>query len=85
MDIILPHQNGTALMMNDGGTNHWATFSLRTPATVGSPASSPGYNRFAVGARIHVRVNGSEQVRTITAGTGGTTDCGPISASGRPK
>jgi hypothetical protein len=73
MDIILPHQNGTALMMNDGGTNHWATFSLRTPATVGSPASSPGYNRFAVGARIHVRVNGSEQVRTITAGTGGTT------------
>lgn len=73
MDIILPHENGTALMMNDGGTNHWATFELRTPATLGSPATSPGYNRFAVGARIHITVNGSEQVRTISAGTGGTT------------
>ncbi|MDA0875157.1 MAG: VCBS repeat-containing protein [Bacteroidetes bacterium] len=73
MDLILPHQNGTALMMNDGGTNHWATFQLRTPPALGSPATSPGYNRFALGARIHVTVNGSEQVRTITAGTGGTT------------
>lgn len=73
MDLVLPHQNGTALMMNDGGDNHWVTFELRAPTPNGSPVSSPGYNRFGVGARIYLTVNGSEQMRVVSAGTGGTT------------
>ena len=60
MDLLLPDPNGTAIMLNDGGSNNWATFQLRSASN----------NRFGAGARIHIFTGGMEQVRTVTAGTG---------------
>ena len=60
MDLLIPDQYGTAIMINDGGENNWATFQLRTT----------GNNKLGVGARIHLFSGGIEQVRTVTAGTG---------------
>lgn len=62
MDLLIPASNGTAIMMNDGGSNNWATFQLREAT-----------NRFGAGARIHIFTDGMEQVRTVTAGTGAGT------------
>lgn len=60
LDLVMPNQFGTALLMNDGGTNNWVTFTLR----------NPDRNRFGVGARIEVQTGNLKQVRVITAGTG---------------
>jgi hypothetical protein len=60
MDLLLPDPNGTAILINDGGANNWATFQLRSATN----------NRFGAGARIHIFTDGMEQVRTVTAGTG---------------
>lgn len=60
MDLVIPDQFGTAIMMNDGGQNNWASFQLRAATN----------NRFGVGARIHIFTNGMEQMRVIRAGSG---------------
>lgn len=60
LDLVIPALYGTAIMMNDGGSNNWATFQLRNPSR----------NRLGVGARIHIQADGQQQMRTITAGTG---------------
>jgi len=60
MDLIFPQAQGTAIMINDGGANNWATFEVRNPSR----------NRLGVGVRVHIEAGGMQQMRTITAGTG---------------
>lgn len=63
MDLVIPDQFGTAIMINDGGDNNWATFQLRDAT----------FNRFAVGARIHLFSGDTEQIRVIRSGSGDGT------------
>jgi len=60
MDIVIPQKLVTAILINDGGDNHWVKFSFRDGPL----------NRFGVGVIVRVRANGNEQMRVISAGTG---------------
>lgn len=60
LDLVIPQAQGTAIMINDGGTNNWASIELKNPSR----------NRLGVGSRIHIQAGGMHQMRTITAGTG---------------
>src|SRR4030042_1392662 len=55
---------GTALYMNDGGTNHWLQFNLEGVES----------NRSAIGARVTVYTGTRKQMRHVTGGGGDKTD-----------
>lgn len=63
IDLFLGTDDGGHLLMNEGGANHWLKVSTEGVAS----------NRLGIGARVEVYVDGSVQVREITAGEGMTS------------